>query len=116
MARKKHPGQRNNLDALCKRYNIDNQHREKHGALLDAEILAHLYLAMTGGQNALSLEEAPLHLSAHLTTNEIVNASEKMNLTVIRATEQELITHHEFLNEVEKRCGSALFKEMTEEL
>ena len=56
MARKKHPGQKNNLDALCKRYGIDNGHRELHGALLDAEILAEVYLAMTGGQTALLLD------------------------------------------------------------
>ncbi|MGE4348425.1 MAG: DNA polymerase III subunit epsilon [Candidatus Berkiella sp.] len=56
IARKKHPGQKNNLDALCKRYQVNNQHREKHGALLDAEILADVYLAMTGGQSKLDLE------------------------------------------------------------
>ncbi|MCW4151923.1 DNA polymerase III subunit epsilon [Halomonas sp. 18H] len=56
MARDKHPGQRNNLDALCKRYDIDNGHRVLHGALLDAEILADVYLGMTGGQTALTLE------------------------------------------------------------
>ncbi|MDR5865848.1 DNA polymerase III subunit epsilon [Halomonas koreensis] len=56
MARDKHPGQRNNLDALCKRYEIENGHRVLHGALLDAEILADVYLAMTGGQTALTLD------------------------------------------------------------
>lgn len=56
MARGMHPGQRNNLDALCKRYAIDNGHRVLHGALLDAEILAEVYLAMTGGQTALTLD------------------------------------------------------------
>jgi DNA polymerase-3 subunit epsilon len=55
LARQIHPGQKNNLDALCKRYGIDNSHREKHGALLDAEILADVYLLMTGGQTALNL-------------------------------------------------------------
>jgi len=58
LARRLHPGQRNSLDALCTRYRIDNSHREKHGALLDAEILADVYLAMTGGQAALSLDGA----------------------------------------------------------
>ena len=53
LARKKHPGQRNSLDALCKRYDVDNAHRQLHGALLDAHLLAHLYLAMTGGQTDL---------------------------------------------------------------
>lgn len=56
MARKNHPGQRNSLDALCKRYNVDNSRRELHGALLDAEILADVYLAMTGGQIAMLLD------------------------------------------------------------
>jgi DNA polymerase III subunit epsilon len=55
MARKKHPGQRNSLDALCKRYEVDNSQRELHGALLDAEILADVYLLMTGGQTFLQL-------------------------------------------------------------
>jgi len=55
MARELHPGQKNSLDALCRRYHVDNTHRELHGALLDAEILADVYLAMTGGQTRLSL-------------------------------------------------------------
>lgn len=55
MAREKHPGQKNNLDALCRRYDINNSHRELHGALLDSEILADVYLAMTGGQVSLGL-------------------------------------------------------------
>jgi len=60
LARRLHPGQRNSLDALAKRYNVDNSKRELHGALLDAQILAEIYLAMTGGQVSLSLEsEAP---------------------------------------------------------
>ena len=57
LARNKHPGQRNSLDALCKRYEINNSHRDLHGALLDAEILADVYLAMTSGQSSLSLRE-----------------------------------------------------------
>src|SRR5579862_2247170 len=60
LAREMHPGQRNNLDALCKRYGVDNSRRELHGALLDAQILADVYLAMTGGQGALALGEAPV--------------------------------------------------------
>ena len=58
MARQKHPGQKNNLDALCRRYAIDNSQRSLHGALLDARILADVYLAMTGGQTTLSLDDA----------------------------------------------------------
>ncbi len=56
LARKMHPGQRNSLDALCKRYEVDASKRDVHGALIDAELLAHVYLAMTGGQTALSLD------------------------------------------------------------
>jgi len=59
LAKELHPGQRNGLDALCKRYSVDNSHREYHGALLDARILADVYLAMTGGQSALLLDEGP---------------------------------------------------------
>jgi DNA polymerase-3 subunit epsilon len=58
LARERHPGQRNSLDALCKRYGIDNSHRELHGALLDARILADVYLAMTGGQSLLALDQS----------------------------------------------------------
>jgi DNA polymerase-3 subunit epsilon len=58
LARMRHPGQRNSLDALCKRYGIDNSHRDLHGALLDARLLADVYLAMTGGQSLLALEES----------------------------------------------------------
>lgn len=58
LAREMHPGQRNSLDALCRRYEVDNSHRELHGALLDARLLADVYLAMTGGQSALALAEA----------------------------------------------------------
>ncbi len=58
MARQKHPGQKNNLDALCRRYEIDNSQRSLHGALLDAQILSEVYLAMTGGQTALGLDES----------------------------------------------------------
>ena len=66
LARLRHPGQRNSLDALCKRYNIDNSRRELHGALLDAEILADVYLAMTGGQVSLVLADQMEFLLAHI--------------------------------------------------
>ena len=65
LARQMHPGQRNSLDALCKRYSVDNSHREYHGALLDARILAEVYLAMTGGQATLVLSaESDRHARA----------------------------------------------------
>ncbi len=64
MAKRMHPGQRNSLDALCKRYAIDNSHRELHGALLDAEILSDVYLRMTGGQALLSLDDRSSEVGA----------------------------------------------------
>ena len=65
MARKKHPGQKNNLDALCRRYGIDNSERTFHGALLDAQLLAQIYLAMTGGQTSFLLEPQQLSTSGN---------------------------------------------------
>lgn len=99
MARKKHPGQRNNLDALCKRYGVDNGHREKHGALLDAEILASVYLAMTGGQNTLSLEEVSYNYSTHQNI-EMPDKLEIRDIPVLLATADELLAHEKFLEEI----------------
>ena len=65
-ARNLHPGQRNSLDALCKRYQVSNAHRQLHGALLDAELLAEVYLAMTGGQSSLNLDPVEDAASAEL--------------------------------------------------
>lgn len=65
LARQKHPGQKNNLDALCKRYDIDNSHRSLHGALLDARILADVFLAMTGGQTSLGLDAEQAASASH---------------------------------------------------
>lgn len=70
LAREKHPGQRNSLDALCQRYYVDNTQRDLHGALLDAEILADVYLLMTGGQASLELASAPLQTDRTTTTGE----------------------------------------------
>ena len=94
LARERHPGQRNNLDALCKRYGIDNSHRELHGALLDARILADVYLAMTGGQSLLALDEAARERSgsAHFTSlPATVRPAEP--LRVIEATAEERAAH-----------------------
>ncbi len=66
LARKLHPGQRNSLDALCKRYEIDASRRDVHGALIDSELLAYVYLAMTGGQATLSLDAEPVAVGARL--------------------------------------------------
>jgi DNA polymerase-3 subunit epsilon len=86
MARKMHPGQKNNLDALCKRYDIDNSRRDLHGALLDAEILADVYLTMTGGQVVLSLGGAAEHEDSGTKPEGIRRLpSERPALRVIRA-------------------------------
>lgn len=112
LARKMHPGQKNNLDALCKRYGIDNGHRSLHGALLDSEILADVYLIMTGGQKALNLAGR-----GNSEGNDI-NADDRrlisrdgINLKVIRATADELATHEARLDIVEKQSGTCLWRE-----
>jgi len=99
-----HPGQRNSLDALCKRYGIDNSHRELHGALLDAEILVEVYLAMTGGQTTLILgESSELHVSV---AREPVMASRPRGvLRVVRASEEELAAHERILSIIDKASG-----------
>lgn len=103
MARKKHPGQKNNLDALCKRYMVDNTQRELHGALLDAEILADVYLMMTGGQSSFSLgyEEGSQKDSADKVRR---LAEDRQPLRVVRATDEELEAHEARLKEID---GSA---------
>ena len=105
LARSMHPGQRNNLDALCKRYSVDNSRRELHGALLDARILADVYLAMTGGQGALALTEATT--SSIATEGRTVRALVRPSipLVVIEATEEELAAHAAMLAVITKASG-----------
>ena len=92
-----HPGQRNSLDALCKRYSVDNSHRELHGALLDAQILLDVYLAMTGGQTALMLGEVTeIHVSVSLRAGRRV-ARPRGVLRVVRASDDELVAHERML-------------------
>jgi DNA polymerase-3 subunit epsilon len=94
MAREMHPGQRNTLDALCKRYGIDNSHRELHGALLDARILADVYLAMTGGQNVLALGETARPRGTAAVANEAaVTIRREGSLPVVLATDAEAAAH-----------------------
>jgi DNA polymerase-3 subunit epsilon len=105
LARDKHPGQKNNLDALCKRYEIDNSNRELHGALLDAEILADVYLAMTGGQVSLSLAvEEATNRTSELQTNK-VKIKTRAPLRVIKASDEELVAHEESLKRLQKVSG-----------
>jgi len=106
MARKAHPGQRNSLDALCKRYGIDTSHRELHGALLDAELLADVYRAMTGGQVSLSLEAADEgdHKTA-LAHGVRRLATDRPVLRVIRAVAEEEARHQARLQRIAQNSG-----------
>ncbi len=111
MARKMHPGQRNSLDALCKRYDIDNTQRTLHGALLDAEILADVYLMMTGGQRNLLLggEE-----SASDTKEQAIRRVQLVagTLKVMRASNDEIAAHEERLAAIEKQGGHCVWREI----
>lgn len=102
MAREKHPGQRNSLDALCKRYEIDNSHREKHGALLDSEILAEVYLSMTGGQSALLLDNESEQSSNNNQQWRPINR-EGLELVVAKASEEEAAAHLAYLEFIRKK-------------
>ena len=115
MARNMHPGQKNSLDALCKRYEIDNSARDLHGALLDAEILAEVYLAMTGGQVRLSLEGMS-ETAMGKTEQPRPVSRQRGSLPVIRATEGELAAHAERLGAIDKASGGhcVWLKAMTE--
>ena len=106
LARKMHPGQKNNLDALCKRYDIDNSQRDLHGALLDAEILAETYLAMTGGQTTLSLggldddtAGSPHSIKQH------ISLSSTRQLKVVHATAAEISQHEARLQSINEVSG-----------
>lgn len=106
MARELHPGQKNNLDALCRRYGIDNSHRDLHGALLDAEILADVYLAMTGGQTTLSLGGHGPTPGTQATVQSIRRLpAGRPALPVIRADAGELAAHQASLERVAKASG-----------
>ncbi|MEM1412720.1 MAG: DNA polymerase III subunit epsilon, partial [Pseudomonadota bacterium] len=112
MARDLHPGQRNSLDALCKRYEVDNSNRTLHGALLDSEILADVYLAMTGGQVdlGLSLDAGP-DLSAVTAGLEGVD---RPVLKVLRASAEERARHRERLDDIQSKAGECLWLELEE--
>lgn len=113
LARSRHPGQRNSLDALCKRYGVDNSQRDLHGALLDAEILADLYLVMTGGQTALMLSGQ----SGSDASGDQVGAIRRLDpqtrpvLPVLLASEEELAAHAQRLAAIEKAAGFALWNQ-----
>lgn len=109
LARDKHPGQRNSLDALCKRYDIENGHRVLHGALLDAEILADVYLAMTGGQTALLLDADSESGSSDVASGGISGIrrlpSERPRLFVQSPSDAELAAHQTKLAAIREGAG-----------
>lgn len=110
LARGLHPGQKNNLDALCKRYHVDNTAREYHGALLDAQLLAEVYLAMTGGQASLSLDASSGKSGTRAGTLLPVDRT-GISLAVIHASDRELQAHRERLAAIRKRSGKCLWTE-----
>jgi DNA polymerase-3 subunit epsilon len=104
LARTLHPGQRNSLDALCKRYNVDNSRRELHGALLDAGILVDVYLAMTGGQSTLALDNSAILTSQSSALQVVVRAPGAV-LSVPAASSEELRQHEALLDIIHKSSG-----------
>ncbi|MCY7293922.1 DNA polymerase III subunit epsilon [Alteromonas sp. a30] len=110
LARQMHPGQKNNLDALCKRYGVDNSARELHGALLDAEILADVYLMMTGGQTSFNLSGNNKEQQGEEGIRRLSN--DRKALKIIRASADEIKQHEERLDIVEKEGGSCLWREL----
>jgi DNA polymerase-3 subunit epsilon len=114
MAKERHPGQRNNLDALCKRYDVDNSQRDLHGALLDAEILADLYLTMTGGQVSLlagSQSEGGGRAAGSIRDASIrrIDPAVAARLRVLSATADELALHEEQLAAIRKKAGHCIW-------
>lgn len=108
LARKKHPGQRNSLDALCKRYEVDNSGRDLHGALLDAELLAEVYLLLTGGQNKLLLTSGVDESNPGRSATEVIAALGKQPRVQL-ASEPERAAHAAYLEGLRKAAGDCLW-------
>lgn len=108
LAKKLRPGQRNNLDALCKEYGIDNSHRDLHGALLDAEILADVYLLMTSSQEVLSLDQ---HSSPVDSSGVVRITPPKKPLKVLTATADEIDAHEARLDIIEQAGAACLYRQ-----
>ncbi len=111
MAREMHPGQRNSLDALCGRYDVNNNHRTKHGALLDSEILADVYLAMTGGQKSLGWEADDDKEGNSITKGIRRVNREGLSLRVLKATDVELTAHEERLDAMASSGTSPVWRQ-----
>ena len=110
MARKRYPGQRNSLDALCKRLGVDNSQRQLHGALLDAQILTDVYLALTSGQSEIGFaQEAVSATAATVNPIQMTHAGQRPR---IQASEAELAAHAAQLDGVEKKAGRCIWREL----
>lgn len=108
-AKEMHPGKRNSLDSLCDRYGISNAHRALHGALLDAELLAEVYLAMTRGQNSLTIDLAVA--DAGPAGDEVAEVLPVGEIIVLQATEAELAEHEALLNQLDKEAkGTCIWR------
>ena len=105
LARHKHPGQKNSLDALCRRYQVDNSARTLHGALLDAEILADVYLLMTGGQTALFAGEGDEASRSAEDAGELRIDTDRPDLKVITASVEEASAHEAWLDLLDQKSG-----------
>jgi len=110
LARDLHPGQRNSLDALCKRYDVDNSSRTLHGALLDAEILSDVYLAMTGGQSDLGLSFQAAEPAEHQPGD--IDFEERPALLVVEANPGEVAAHKARLEAIQKESGHCLWNDL----
>jgi DNA polymerase III subunit epsilon len=112
LARNKHPGQKNSLDALCKRYEIDNSGRDLHGALLDAELLAHVYLAMTGGQVNLGLSNNSGNDDngfEGLVSHHPIER-QGLNFVLTEVTKEELSAHQAYINKLKEEAGEVVWE------
>jgi DNA polymerase III subunit epsilon len=103
MARQLHIGQRNNLDALCKRYSVDNSQRDLHGALMDAHLLAQVYLAMTGGQGSLFEDMQPTAVKTEKQTDVVFTTPVSRKIPVLLASEHELVEHEKQLQKMQEK-------------
>ena len=114
VAKELHPGKKNNLNALCDRYLIDNSHRTLHGALLDTELLAEVYLGMTRGQESLLGEETSAEDGVQFAAN---GEAIRLNVRVLPANEDELALHKTQLDDIEKASkGACVWKRLVEQI
>ena len=115
LAREIHPGQRNNLDALCKRYGIDNLQRTLHGALLDAEILADVYLALTGGQITFLADSDEIDFNENSNNHKKKVRNESLQLRIINASESEMTEHEKWLDFLDQKSeNGSLWRNLAE--